>query len=399
MDLSTILKFAFILGQVFWSSSEYLGTKDSPEVARLREYLRTESSHPTPNYEACIEWLHRQADDIGLVFNYEEYDKFKQNGSFAMWLTWLGRYPGLKSIIFDSHMDTVAVDPPKWVHPPFSAYKDENGRIFARGASDMKPTTVATLEAIRSLKKAGYVPRRSIHVAIFPDEELFNRGVKGFIKSGSFARLNVGFALDEGPEVKFIVRGPSTHTAAMPRSTTGEKLTFVLNKMMAFRASQFGLNSNETSSVNLVQIGGGLATNVIPDELWAIFDLRLNSGMLPSTETFLRSVAAESGNDTSIQFLQKDDEFSKSIVNDNSNIWWVAASKMCKKLNATCTPINLAAVTDGRYFRNEGITVYGMGGAGGGGVHGHNEFISEDAYLQTIERYVLLLKTFSSVEE
>lgn len=40
-----------------------------------------------------------------------------------------------------------------------------------------------------------------------------------------------------------------------------------------------------------------------------------------------------------------------------------------------------------------------MGGAGGGGVHGHNEFISEDAYLQTIERYVLLLKTFSSVEE
>lgn len=50
MDLSTILKFAFILGQVFWSSSEYLGTKDSPEVARLREYLRTESSHPTPNY-------------------------------------------------------------------------------------------------------------------------------------------------------------------------------------------------------------------------------------------------------------------------------------------------------------------------------------------------------------
>lgn len=57
---------------------------------------------------------------------------------------------------------------PKWVHPPFSAYKDENGRIFARGASDMKPTTVATLEAIRSLKKAGYVPRRSIHVAIFP---------------------------------------------------------------------------------------------------------------------------------------------------------------------------------------------------------------------------------------
>lgn len=31
------------------------------------------------------------------------------------------------------------------------------------------------------------------------DEELFNRGVKGFIKSGSFARLNVGFALDEGP--------------------------------------------------------------------------------------------------------------------------------------------------------------------------------------------------------
>jgi aminoacylase len=55
------------------------------------------------------------------------------------------------------------------------------------------------LAAIRALKKSGFQPKRTIHVAFTPDEELggFN-GMAGFATSNAFKSMNVGYALDEG---------------------------------------------------------------------------------------------------------------------------------------------------------------------------------------------------------
>jgi len=47
-----------------------------------------------------------------------------------------GKQPG-KSILFDGHMDTVPVDETQWTKEPFGGVI-EDGRIYGRGASDMK---------------------------------------------------------------------------------------------------------------------------------------------------------------------------------------------------------------------------------------------------------------------
>lgn len=115
-------------------------------------------------------------------------------------ITWIGSQPNLPSIMLNSHMDVVPVSKEFWTQPPFAANIDENGRIFARGAQDMKSIGTQYLAAIRALKRDGIEHfKRTIHVIFVPDEEINGTyGMDGFVSTKEFKDLNVGFALDEG---------------------------------------------------------------------------------------------------------------------------------------------------------------------------------------------------------
>lgn len=97
-------------------------------------------------------------------------------------------------------MDVVPVFEEFWSHPPFAADIDENGRIFARGAQDMKSIGTQYLAAIRALRKDGVKQfKRTIHIIFVPDEEINGEyGMEAFVLSKEFSDLNIGFALDEG---------------------------------------------------------------------------------------------------------------------------------------------------------------------------------------------------------
>lgn len=114
-------------------------------------------------------------------------------------ITWIGSDPAQGSILLNSHMDVVPVYRENWKHEPFGAEIDDEGRIFARGAQDMKCVGTQYLGAIRELKRKFFTPKRTIHVLFVPDEELGGQaGMRKIVKSEEFLSLNVAFALDEG---------------------------------------------------------------------------------------------------------------------------------------------------------------------------------------------------------
>ncbi len=82
--------------------------------------------------------------------------------------TWKGTNPNLPSILLNSHTDVVPVYLDKWICDPFSAFKDEQGRIYGRGTQDMKCVTIQYLEAIRRLKSQGVTLKRTIHLTFMP---------------------------------------------------------------------------------------------------------------------------------------------------------------------------------------------------------------------------------------
>lgn len=120
-----------------------------------------------------------------------------------------------------------------------------------------------------------------------------------FVTTEAFQRLNVGFALDEGIaspgeefpvfygersvwRIEFVCNGTTGHGSLLPSATAGEKLRHIVDRMMDFRAEQVSRLQNnpefmigDVTTVNLTMVRGGIQTNVLPESLSAIFDIRL----------------------------------------------------------------------------------------------------------------------------
>ena len=84
----------------------------------------------------------------------------------------LGRIgSGDAKLMFDSHMDTVVVnDEQLWSVPPFSG-EIKDGKLYGRGASDMKCGLVASVFGAFAAKKAGLLGDGAIYVSASSMEE------------------------------------------------------------------------------------------------------------------------------------------------------------------------------------------------------------------------------------
>ena len=205
-------------------------------VTRFRQYLRIKTVQPNPDYLSAKNFLTEYAKELNLPIQHIEIVQ----GKFISIISISGEgekneiADGVdvdvatenkrrkipfskakndaknrpKSILLNSHIDVVPVYEQYWKYPPFSAYKDENNDIYARGAQDMKCVGIQYLEAIRKIleekheKDLKWTPERDIHVMFVPEEEVGGiEGMKKFVNEyGDFIKneLNVGFELDEG---------------------------------------------------------------------------------------------------------------------------------------------------------------------------------------------------------
>jgi carboxypeptidase PM20D1 len=117
--------------------------------------------------------------------------------------TWAGSDKSLAPIVLMAHQDVVPVTPGtegEWKHPPFGGVVAEDA-VWGRGAIDDKGSLVGIFEAIESLAKQGFQPKRTVMVVSGGDEEVFGQGARSaadFLKSrGTTAE----FVLDEGMAV------------------------------------------------------------------------------------------------------------------------------------------------------------------------------------------------------
>ena len=146
--------------------------------------------------EPCVQFLKRLGEDIGL---HVQIIYPVTPAKPIVILSMEGTQPELKSIILNSHMDVVPVFEEHWTHSPFDADMDEEGRIFARGAQDMKSVGMQYLGALRYFKRKQMMFKRTIHVLFVPEEELGgDGGMADFIHQDTFKNLNAAFSLDEG---------------------------------------------------------------------------------------------------------------------------------------------------------------------------------------------------------
>ena len=81
---------------------------------------------------------------------------------------------GGRSLTFNGHIDVVPATPEHhWTHDPWGA-EIADGRMYGRGAADMKAGVVAMLGAVRALRDAGL--RGDIRIETVIEEECTGNG-------------------------------------------------------------------------------------------------------------------------------------------------------------------------------------------------------------------------------
>jgi acetylornithine deacetylase len=96
-----------------------------------------------------------------------------------------GPAPGLgRSLILNGHYDVVPVGRMEsWRYEPFAAVL-EKGRIYGRGACDMKAGIAAMITALRCIREAGVRLRGEVTLQVVPDEEQSSMGTLACCQRG-----------------------------------------------------------------------------------------------------------------------------------------------------------------------------------------------------------------------
>ncbi|KNC82183.1 hypothetical protein SARC_05522 [Sphaeroforma arctica JP610] len=400
----------------FWP----VDANEDESVTAFRQYLRIASVQPSPDYTPIAEFLKAQALHIGL--EYQQHTLVE--GKPIIVLTLKGRNPLAKSVLLNSHTDVVPVENDKWTHPPFDAHKDAAGRIYARGAQDMKCVGVQYLYAIKNLlaNHTSTQPlfTRTLHISFVPDEEIGGAdGMQKFCATQHFRNLNVGFALDEGLasasercEVYVGERAPfwfnltaagtPGHGSLFIENTASMRLLSVLQKFVNLRNKNDAerkannLTNGRVMSVNITKINGGVQHNVVPSVMTAAVDIRAPPNVTANDVHNLIDSYLEEG--VTATYIVNT-PVNKLTAIDDTNPWWGVFTSACAEAGVLLKePDIFPGGTDSRFLRAMGIPTVGFSPISNTPVllHDHDEYLTESTYLDGVRAYERIISALAN---
>ncbi len=130
--------------------------------------------------EPAARWVEARCTEMGLDTHFE----FVAPGRPNVIARLRAPQPPTATLMFEGHTDVVTEgDPAKWTDPPFSA-TIRDGRIYGRGANDMKAGVVCALAATKAIVDSGVTLMGDILLGIVCDEEGHMIGIKNFVDRG-----------------------------------------------------------------------------------------------------------------------------------------------------------------------------------------------------------------------
>ncbi len=191
-------------------------------------------------------------------------------------------------ILFDSHVDHVDVnDPTEWELPPYSG-AIQDGKLYGRGASDMKASAAAAVYAGAVIKHLGLDANKTIHVCCsvmeedYDGEGLYRAIVDNSLNPSyvvicepSYLRISLGHM---GRAVyKITVPGVSSHGSAPEKGINAiYKANEIISRIEKLGNEYMRLPAGERPSLALTKIESiAVSLNAIPASCSLYLDRRL----------------------------------------------------------------------------------------------------------------------------
>ena len=231
----------------------------------------------------------------------------------------VARIPGTgqrPALAFSAHFDTIGVEREKWQHDPFAA-TIEDGKLYGRGATDMKSGMAAMVAATLALKRDARPLKGDLLLTFSAAENSSCLGAKRLVTDGHFAGMGA-LLVSEPSSLKVFVaekgalwlrataRGEYGHNA-FTEGQTGDRGNAIV-RLAAFvsRAHELALSAPphrhlKPPTINIGLIRGGLSTPLVPPECSADIDVRVVPGLSP--EAVLAAFRSVAGAHIAVELL------------------------------------------------------------------------------------------------
>ena len=277
-----------------------------PMAAFLGDFLKIDTENPPGrNYEKCVRFLGEKMNSLGCEVEYVEVPEeglaalppeSRGRPRYLVLGTFRGKEPR-PVLHFSGHYDVV---PPGggWTVDPWGGQVID-GKVYGRGASDMKSGIVAQIFALEALQRAGIALRGTYVSSAVPDEETGGEtGMGWLVRSGRLTAANTDYCIITEPldpdKICLGHRGGLWFTLTLKGlQSHGSMPSEGLNPIEGMRAlledvdrrirpqleriSRYPINpeGSRKSTLAVTTIEAGSKVNTIPDRCSAGFDWRL----------------------------------------------------------------------------------------------------------------------------
>jgi acetylornithine deacetylase/succinyl-diaminopimelate desuccinylase-like protein len=340
-----------------------------------------------------------------------------------------------------NHTDVVPVEAEYWTKPAFDGLV-EDGRIYGRGAVDMKSAGVMQLITMLLLKRRGLPLRRDLVFCAVPDEEAGSYWGMQWLSENHPKLVDVEFELSEGGAgtsnflgqetelfgvatnekticwLELTAVGKPGHGSRPHRDNSLVHLTRALVKLADWERpitftpdttrrlqllreaglfpdsddpaevervikSDPALHAGFHNTLNVTMVQSGIKANVIPAKSSAVIDCRLLPGQ--DREAWRREVAAVI-DDPRVEVTYYTDwgqEVPAPVPWDTELFHTIEAVMKEASEDAIVVPETCIGGTDNRILRAKGIPAYGfipclLSREEASGFHGNDEFLTVD---------------------
>ena len=262
--------------------------------------------------EAAARWVERRCCEIGLETCFEIVQPGRPNV--------IALYRGYQvgpTLMFEGHTDVVTEgDASLWTDPPFSA-TIRRGRIYGRGANDMKAGLVCALIAAKAIVQSGLKLKGNLLIGAVCDEEGDMLGIKHFVERGWADRVSAAIICE--PEenhlcltqkgvmwIRAMIHGVMSH-GAMPLTGANSvypmaRFLTMLHSLEEREIAQHGCDEylgqpSITPTILCSPKAGEPQKNVMPGSTEVVLDFRLLPNQDPDRlaaqiETMLKAATA-----------------------------------------------------------------------------------------------------------
>ena len=248
-------------------------------VELTKKLVAIESCNPGAGEGRLGTYIYERLDTLGLPVKKQEVFP----GRFNI-IAEIEGNPEKSPLVIICHMDTVVVGD-GWTEAPFAA-EEKNGRLYGRGACDMKSGLACALSALEELWKKGEKPERTVMFIATVDEEAEMSGIQAVLREKLIPQNSLIMDLEPTSLAVSVshkgriwyhvcVRGITAHASTPWKGI--DAIAASAEFISALRGAVRGLTEHPemgAPSVTFGQINGGYQPYVVPDLCKFTMDVR-----------------------------------------------------------------------------------------------------------------------------